>query len=190
MKRSYLNQVFELAELRDGYFSAAAAREAGIPGVELVKMAQRGVLERSSRGVYRIYRYPQSPYGQLHEATLWPRSREGAEGVLSHESALVFHGLSDVSPSKVHITLPWPHRTSRTPPPYLIVHRARIEPADVERRNGLLVTSARRSIADCIREGLLPSLVRQAIGQAQARGDLTAAEAAGLWRQAGQVSGG
>jgi predicted transcriptional regulator of viral defense system len=45
----------------------------------------------------------------------WVR-RPKVRGTISHESALALYGLSDVSPSKVHITLPPALRIRRTPP--------------------------------------------------------------------------
>ena len=73
----------------------------------------RGDIERVTRGVYRLMRYPVSPLGQYMEAALWPQVRRpDAHGVISHESALAIYGLSDASPAKVHVTLPLASRVT------------------------------------------------------------------------------
>ena len=120
--------IYELAEARHGYLTAAEAKATGISPLALVKMASRGVIERISHGVYRLTHFPLFPHGQYIEAVLWP---QGVTGVLSHESALALHGLSDVSPSKVHITVPRKHRVRRAIPGYMVIHRGSVGPTDL-----------------------------------------------------------
>lgn len=62
------------------------------------------------------------------EAALWPQVRRpGAQATVSPESALAIYGLSDVSPAKVHITLPHALRIRRTVPRHLIIHYTNLE---------------------------------------------------------------
>lgn len=170
--------VFELAEPQHGYFTSAQAIHAGLTQNAVTLMARRGVLERVSRGVYRMVRFPVSPFSQYMEAVLWPQ--EGVRGVLSHESALAFHGLSDVSPAKVHITLPRAQRVRREIPAHLIVHHADLPPVDVKVLDGVPVTTAKRSILDCHAGHVGRALIRQAIHDGRANGKLLAADAAEL----------
>jgi predicted transcriptional regulator of viral defense system len=166
--------LYDLAEGQLGYFTAAQAREAGLHPVRLVQLRKHGDIERLSRGVYRLTRYPTSPLGQYMEAALWPQVRRpGAQGTISHESALVMYGLSDVSPAKVHVTLPHELRIRRAIPQHLIVHYADLEPQDVKQLEGISVTTAARTIRDVHASHLGPALVGQAIADGRRTGHLT-----------------
>ncbi len=141
--------LYDLAESQSGYFTAAQARSAGLHLVRLVQLERSADIERVSRGVYRLTRYPVSSLGQYMEAALWPQVRRpGAHGTVSHESALAMYGLSDVSPAKIHITLPANLRIRRTSPEYLALHYADLEPQEVQQIEGIPVTTAERAIRD------------------------------------------
>jgi predicted transcriptional regulator of viral defense system len=163
-----IRRLHDLAEDQHGYFSRAQAVADGIPGNTLTKLAATGTIERVSRGVYRLARYPVVPTGQLFQAVLWPQ--DGVVGVLSHASALALYGLSDVSPAKVHITLPRHYRVRRAVPAYLVVHHADLPPEDVTREDGLPVTTPARAVLDGHASHLGPALIRQAIEDGECAG--------------------
>lgn len=169
-------EVYALAEPQHGYFTSAQAKAAGLIQNTLTMMAHRGAIERVSRGVYRIANYPVSPLSQYMEAVLWPQA--GIKGVISHQSALAFHGLSDVSPAKVHITVSPDHRVRRDTPAYLVLHSARLEDSDVQVLNGIPVTTPVRSILDCHAAHVGRALLRQAIEDGRANGKLLARDVA------------
>lgn len=85
-----------------GYVTTRDARDLGIDPTQLRLLAARGRLEPVGRGAYRVWILPRGEHDDLAEAVAWSLRR----GVVSHESALVLHGLSDVSPSRVHLTVP------------------------------------------------------------------------------------
>lgn len=95
-------------------------------------------------------RFPISPLGHYMEASpLWPQVRRPATlGVISHASALALHGMTDVSPAKVHITLPAGLRLRRVLPRQFELHFATLGPDDVQRADGVPVTTAERTIRD------------------------------------------
>src|ERR1700733_12395668 len=133
-RRAWDIVLYDLAEGQAGYFTAAQARRAGVHQVRLVQLQKRGDLERVTRGVYRLARFPSSSLGQYMEAALWPQVRRpDAHGVISHESALAIYALSDASPAKVHVTLPTAFRIRRTVPKHLVLHYADLEPGDRQR---------------------------------------------------------
>lgn len=170
--------LYELAESQSGYFTAAQARAAGLHPVRLVQLERTEDIERLSRGVYRLARYPISPFGQYMEASLWPQVRRPElRGTVSHESALAIYGLSDVSPNKVHITLPPALRIRRAPPAHLAIHHADLDPKDVQVVEGIPVTTAERAIRDVHPAHLGPALVRQAIDDGRRTGYLSADQA-------------
>lgn len=57
---------------------------------------------RVRRGVYRLVHFPAGDHEDLTAVWLWSQH----EGVFSHETALALHDLSDVLPSRAHLTLP------------------------------------------------------------------------------------
>jgi predicted transcriptional regulator of viral defense system len=171
-------ELLALAEPQHGYFTSAQAKNAGLIQNTLTHMARRGVIERVSRGVYRLVKYPVSQLGQYMEATLWPQA--GTQGVISHQSALAFHGMSDVSPAKVHITVPPEYRVRREIPNYLEIHAARLDKRDIQVLNGIPVTTPVRSILDCQAAHVRSALIRQAMEDGRAAGKLTAKDIAYL----------
>jgi len=165
------DKVLELAADQHGYVTTAQARTLGIHRDTIRKMAARNALERVSWGVYRVPTFPPSPYAQYIEACLWPA---GALGVISHESALAVRELSDVNPSKVHLTVPKPFRVRREVPRHLVVHNADLAEEELASVEGVPTTTVRRAIEDCHRKHLGPALLRQAIEEGQRQGYLRA----------------
>lgn len=183
-KRQWDTVLYGIAEDQAGYFTAAQARAAGLHQVRLVQLAQQGDIERLSRGVYRFTRFPVSRLGHYMEAVLWPQVRRpDVAGVISHQSALSIHELSDVSPARVHVTLPTTVRIRREVPKGFAVHYADLAPAEVERVEGVPVTTPARSIRDAHAGHLGNDLVRQAIADGRRSGALSMTEADRLERE-------
>jgi predicted transcriptional regulator of viral defense system len=176
MPTSAYRALYDIAEDQMGYITTAQAGAAGVSPMALVMMTKRRTLERVSRGVYRLIAFPTQPLAQYMQATLWPHGRRG---VLSHETALSLHELSDVDPAKVHITVPAYFRVQRAIPGYLVVHRGELPPGEVTRLEGMPITTPARTIRDCIQAHLGPALITQAIDEARRAGmlDTVAAEA-------------
>jgi predicted transcriptional regulator of viral defense system len=190
LPREWDQKLYEIAEGQLGYFTAAQAKAAGVHQVRLVQLHKSGDLERVSRGVYRLARYPVSPLGQYMEAALWPQVRRPAErGVISHASALALYGLSDASPTKVHLTLPAGARVRRAVPRHLVVHYTDLPPEDVQEVEGIPVTTPERTIRDVHADHLGRALVRQAIDDGRRTGHLTLDQADRLERELLNVEG-
>lgn len=97
--------------------------------------------------------------------------------MLSHQTALALHGLSDALPAQVHLTLPsaWRQRRFRMPAD-VVLHHADVPPEDRAWVGAVPTTNPRRTLNDCAREALAPELLRQAARQALRRGLVTQAE--------------
>jgi predicted transcriptional regulator of viral defense system len=97
--------------------------------------------------------------------------------VLSHQTALSLHGLSDVLPSHVHLTLPeaWRRRRFRVPPG-VVLHHADVALDERSWFGAVPATNAGRTLSDCAKHGLSPELLRQAAHQALRRGLVTSSE--------------
>lgn len=159
-----------LAYAQEGYFTAAQAADQGFSAQLLAHHARTGRFERVRRGLYRLRDYPATPHEHLRAAWL----AMGDDAVISHESALELHGLSDVIADRVHLTVPRQARGTR-PPPGVVLHTRTRPPsgADVARRDGLPVTSPTRTIVDAAVAGTAPEQIEAAIEQALRQGMTT-----------------
>ena len=172
-KRQWNTVLYDIAKDQTGYFTAAQARAAGLHQVRLVQLRQQGDVERDTRGVYRFTRFPVSRLGHYMAAVLWPQVRRPEiVGVISHQSALSVHELSDVSPARVHLTVPAAVRIRRDVPKCLVIHYADLTPDDVERVEGVPVTTPARSIRDAHASDLGNELVGPAIADGRRSGAL------------------
>lgn len=181
MPRTRMDELYALAEEHGGLLLSKEARALGIKDSVLVRLAQRGRLERMTRGVYRIAQYPADRLAQYREAILWARASEGPEQVaLSHETALLVYGISDANPSRVHLTVPMSARLRRERPGWITVHRAILSPVDIQIFEGMPVTTVERSILDTLAADQRTEMARQAITHALREGLLTAPQASKL----------
>jgi predicted transcriptional regulator of viral defense system len=139
----------------------------------LIKHIHAGRVTRVRRGIYRLVHFPAGEHEDLVTCWLWSERA----GVVSHQTALALHGLSDLLPAQVHLTLPraWRSRRFRVPAG-IALHHADVPPEDRAWFGAVPATHARRSLNDCAREGMSPELLRQAAQQALRRGLVTRAE--------------
>lgn len=99
VQAKYRDMVREIALDHYGYVTTKDAAEAGVPAVELPKLAARGGLENIGYGLYRVLDYPPHDLAQFAEALL--RAGEGA--FLVGESVLAIFGLADVNPRRITV---------------------------------------------------------------------------------------
>jgi predicted transcriptional regulator of viral defense system len=182
MPRTRMDELYALAEEHDGLLTSKEARALGIRDSVLVRLAQRGRLERMTRGVYRIAHYPTDRFAQYREAVLWAQaSHHGPERIaLSHETALLLYGISDVNPSRVNLTVPKSARLRRKHPEWIMIHRADLTAQEVSQHEGMLVTTVARSIMDVLSTTHRTDIVRQAITDALREGLLSSTQAGSL----------
>ena len=171
-----------VANERYGFVTPDDARDLGISPMNLVRMAERGQIERRGTGLYRFPLTPASSLDAYMEATLWPR---GARGFLSHETALELYELSDVHPARIHITVPRGHRIRRQVPPAYRIHHEDLEPGQIGLHEGIAVVTPAHAIRQAHEAHLGPALVGQAIDQGEQNGRLTRRQASELRREMG-----
>jgi predicted transcriptional regulator of viral defense system len=111
---------------------------------------------------------------------LWSRNRQDQpQGVYSHQTALSLHELTDVMPSRIHMTVPGTFRRSAAIPKSLILHMSNLPPFDIEQVDGVPVTKAFRTLMDVAESGGLPLPDLQlAFAEATRSGKITRAEIA------------
>lgn len=167
-------RLFDLASARGGYFTASDAAAAGFGKSLVSHHVKMGRFLRVARGVYRLRDYPTSTHEETMAAWLTAGGRIAA---VSHESALDLHGLSDVVPNKVHLTLPRTKRY-RSPSPGVAIHTTsrRLGKNDVTILDGIRLTSPGRTIVDAAESGTAPEQIETAVTQAIERGVVTRAK--------------
>lgn len=149
-KDTKVDELLRLAE--DGPVRSRDVAAAGIPRAYLTRLVDRGLLVRSSRGVYRL---ADAELTELHALSEVAVRAPGA--VICLLSALAFHGLTTQLPHAVWVMLGHKARPPKLEWPRLEVVRASgralshgveahsIEGVDVR------VTSAAKTVADCFR---------------------------------------
>ena len=184
MPRSRFDELAALAEENDGLVTADQARQAGFTDSVLARLAQRGRIERTARGVYRVPYLTPGRFAQYRETVLWATANRGPENVaLSHSTALAIYGISDANPHLIHLTVPKSARLRRQKPKGVILHREDLTPEDVSIHEGIPLTTISRTVADLLSSGARLDLVRQAISGARREGFIRDTETARLRRK-------
>jgi predicted transcriptional regulator of viral defense system len=169
-KRPNWSRLFEIAAAQEGLFTTKQAALAGYSPQLLIHHVDRAKAVRLRRGIYRLVHFPAGEHEDLVAAWLWSESK----GVVSHQSALALHGLSDALPAHIHLTLPaaWRHRRFRVPPE-IVLHHADVPESHRSWFGAVQTTNPQRTLSDCAQSGLSPDLLRQAARQALRRGLVT-----------------
>lgn len=158
-----LDKLAEVAKYQKGY---VATYQVEVSNQLLHHHEQAGRLERVLRGIYRLTQYPMEEDEQLVVAYLWSKE----QGIISHESALAIHDLSDVLPKKVHMTLPEEQRRMRRRiPEWLELRFADIPEEGKEWYDVVPVTRPDRTLVDAAVDRIEPELLRQAVNEAKAK---------------------
>jgi predicted transcriptional regulator of viral defense system len=138
--------------LQKGVLNSSVAVQHGMSRMNLKRLADKGLLIREDRGVYRI---PDSPVseqdGLVQACTRVP------EGVICLLTALQFHGMTAQFPHEVWMAIDvWARKPRITHPPIRFVRfSGKARTAGVEKHNvkgGLIrVYSAAKTVADCFK---------------------------------------
>ncbi len=101
-RRGDLRRLLDAIAFRQsGFFTAAQALEVGYTYQAQKYHVDAGNWTRIDRGLFRLPNWLSDPDDQYVRWALW----SGDRGVVSHESALRVHGLSDVDPARFHLTV-------------------------------------------------------------------------------------
>ncbi len=179
--------LFEIAADQGGYFTAKQAHEAGFSDPLIHHHAQRGRFKPiwPRHGLYRLRDFPTSQHEYVWAALIGA----GQDAVLSHESALRLHGLSDITPRLIHVWIPFERRPRlpRSVPHGVKYHVSRkwLRSEEITFVDGLRVTTPLRTLLDVAVGGTAPDQVVMAIKQALEREWIKADE----FRRAAQTRG-
>lgn len=163
------HELFLLADQQAGYFSAGQANTLGYSGRLHHYHRQQGHWLEVDRGLFRLRDYPVTPDEELVKLSLWSRNLKGQpQAVVSHETALRVYDLSDLMPSKIHLSVPKAFR--KTPPNGVVLHKISLEPHEVETRAGFQITTPLKTLIDLAKAQISPEHLESATQQALERG--------------------
>lgn len=149
------NKLLQIAENQQGYFTSRQAVECGFARSNFHRKLNSGKwVKESIWGIYRLANFPSAARPELTLWMLWSCDKKGRpQGIWSHETALEIHGLSDVAPAKLHMTVPRGFRKSTKTPSNLLLHFSHeISQKELEIRQGYRVTTPLRTLADIIQK--------------------------------------
>jgi predicted transcriptional regulator of viral defense system len=163
-----------------GYFTTADAADHGFSPELLIHHVAARRLTRVRRGVYRVVHLPSSDDEDLVVVWLWTARR----GVFSHRTALALHGLSDILPAHMDLTMPAADAKRRLRVPSGVqLHHADVSAGEQTWIGHVPVTSALRTLRDCAALPILPDILEQALDEAEGRGLVPRSAIAELRRQ-------
>ncbi len=148
-----------LALRQGGYFDRGDALAYGLKDNLIHHHIGSGRFERVFPGVYRLSAAPIHAHDRYLQAWVWTNYR----GAISHESALSVHDLSDLIPTRIHVTVPG--RFHRTTGPF-VVHLSALPADEIETRDGFQITTPARSIVDAAFIGTDPTQIHRAVRDA------------------------
>jgi predicted transcriptional regulator of viral defense system len=140
-RRELRRRLLRLAGSQSGLFTAAQARDVGYSYSAQKYHVDHGNWARIDRGVFRLTEWPPQPHEDLVRWVLW----SGHRAVISHGTALSVHGIGDVDPARIHLTVPPRfHKTA----PGLVLHTDVLPRTDIQHDDGFPITTPTRSILD------------------------------------------
>jgi hypothetical protein len=158
----------------DGYFTRADARAAGASDPIFGALLAEHKIERIASDVFRLVHFPRSDHEEL--VSLWLQTDR--EGVLSHDTALLLHELSDVLPTRRHVTVP----PGSSPPEGrvfdadVVLYHAHVSEDELSWIGPVPYTAPLRTLRDAIAVSVSPDLIEQAIADGLRRGMFRAAD--------------
>jgi predicted transcriptional regulator of viral defense system len=161
--------LYQVAAAQGGYFTAAQARQAGYAYSQQHFHISRGNWLKIDRGLFRLRDFPPGEREDLIRWSLWSRDQKGVpQAIVSHDTALTVHDLSDVMPARVHLTVPPGFR--KRVPPGCVLHKADLAPEEIEARIGYQVTTPLRTLLDVADSPLSQEHLNKAVHDALGRG--------------------
>lgn len=162
--------LFEIANSQGGFFTSVQAAQAGIRPTNFTYHVKAGNWVREGHGIYRLANYPLSSQIQYIPIWLWTFDKKGVpHGAFSHETALSMWGLTDVMPSKIHISVVRNFRRSSHPPQEAVLHK--VERILVTKNGVVDVVFPLQALVQVFEAGsLTKDMIAQGFNQAVNRG--------------------
>lgn len=157
---TYRRDLWEIAATSNGVVTIAEAEDAGVPAVEVRKLAARNALRAHGQGVYTHRDLPHTALTQPTVAV----ALAGAGAFLQRESVLHLAGLGDFNPPQVRVGTR--RRVRRRLPGWLdLEKRGDIADSDLTAYAGVPSTTVRRALED-MRRRMPPDRWRRLVAEA------------------------
>lgn len=166
----YRRRIWEYALDHHGLITTSQARDLGVPGVELPKLARRGGLTHLAYGLYRVDDVPVGAGSPYAEAVL----RVGEDAFLTHDATLALLDLGLVNPRTIKVAALRRARP-RLPSWIEFLQRSDLAENDITVYDGIRSTTVAQALVDCI-PIVMSSRLREAAQVARSRGLLRSAE--------------
>ena len=167
------DNLYDYASQQQGLFTTKQAEAAGYRRSHHSYHVKRGNWIREMRGIYRLAHYPQDDEdAQLVRWYLWTRDRnDQPQGVYSHDTAIRIYEISDLMPTKLHMTVPAKFRRFNALPPAIVLWKGTVAATDITFMRGFAVTTPKRTLLDVINARHLEDyIIAQAFSEALAKG--------------------
>lgn len=139
----YRRDLWEMAASRNGVVTVGEAEDAGVPAVEVRKLAARGALRAYGQGVYTHRDVPTTPFTEPTVAV----ALAGEGAFLQRESVLDLLGLGQFNPPRVRVGTR--RRVRRALPGWMeLEHRTDVPDAELTEYEGIPATTVRRALED------------------------------------------
>lgn len=178
MKKT-MEHLYSIADCQQGFFTSKQAQTVGFAYNTHSYHVKAGNWIREHWGIYRLAQYAQTDRPDLVLWSLWSRDRkmDKPQGVYSHQTALSLYDLSDLMPSKLHMTLPPGFHRGGKIPEILVLYRGKLDKDEIEFRQGFRLTRPLRTVADLLQgETVSHEFIVQAVMEALKRGILSRSE--------------
>ena len=171
----YRNVLWEVAAAHNGVMTITEAEDAGVPAVEMRKLAARGALRAYGQGVYMHRNVPTNPFTEPTIAV----ALAGEGAFLHRESVLDLLGLGQFNPPKVRVGTR--RRVRRTLPEWMeLENRPDVPDEDLTHYEGIPAMTVRRALED-MRDRMPPERWRAVVDEALRR-DLIGEQDAAVWK--------
>jgi len=168
--------LWEIAAIRNGVVTIAEAEDAGVPAVEVRKLAARGALRGYGQGVYMHRDVPKTSFTEPMIAV----ALAGEGAFLHRESVLDLLGLGQLNPPKVRVGTR--RRVRRTLPEWMeLENRPDVLDEDLTSYEGVPATTVRRALED-MRDRMPPDRWETVLVQAL-RQQLLGEQETAAWRE-------
>jgi predicted transcriptional regulator of viral defense system len=139
----YRRDLWEIAATRNGVVTVAEARDAGVPAVEVRKLAARGALRGYGQGVYTHRDVPRTSFTESTIAVAL-----AGEGAFLHcESVLNLLGIGQFNPLKVRVGTR--RRVRRRLPEWIeLENRSDVPDEDLTSYEGIAAVTVWRALED------------------------------------------
>jgi prepilin-type N-terminal cleavage/methylation domain-containing protein/prepilin-type processing-associated H-X9-DG protein len=141
----------EIASRQYGYFTCVQAIHSNYPYYLQTYHAKKGNWIKVTTGLFRLPGYQDSIESDFTKWCIWSRNQQDQpQGVISHNSALAFHNVTDYNPIAIHLTVPG--RFQKKIPDGLIIHKASLPISAIESQGSFMVTRFGQTLLDMRQE--------------------------------------